>query len=174
MRDLEQQIDQGARVDFTTHPVHDLTGVMKTYLRSLPTPLILADLYDAFVLAAKLENPLDRQRSFLLLLSLLPTTHRSVLEMLLEHFHRVTMSSKHAVRPDGTISDGNHMDSHNLALILGPSFMRRPPSKSKSATLEMEDMSEQLMAVDVVKHLIDLGVDAFLVRYALQLHVHAY
>ncbi|XP_032127453.1 rho GTPase-activating protein SYDE1 isoform X2 [Sapajus apella] len=102
------------------------TGILKDYLRELPTPLITQPLYQV-VLEAMARDPPNRAppttdgtRG---LLSCLPDVERATLTLLLDHLRLV--SSFHAY---------NRMTPQNLAVCFGPVLLpaRQAPTRSRA------------------------------------------
>ncbi|XP_059388884.1 rho GTPase-activating protein SYDE1-like [Carassius carassius] len=95
--------------------VNVITGILKDYLRELPSPLITRTLYEV-VLEAMMVRPVcrntrDAQRSqnTVSLLQCLPEAERATLSFLLDHLSLVA-----------SYSDSNRMTCQNLAVCFGP------------------------------------------------------
>jgi RhoGAP domain len=63
--------------------IHDLTGLLKLWLRSLPEPLLLASNFDAVITAASSQAPNALMTEAMRLIPSLPVEHQAVLECLL-------------------------------------------------------------------------------------------
>uniref|UniRef100_A0A5F4W6I4 Rho GTPase-activating protein SYDE1 n=1 Tax=Callithrix jacchus TaxID=9483 RepID=A0A5F4W6I4_CALJA len=105
--------------------INVITGILKDYLRELPTPLITQPLYQV-VLEAMARDPPNRAPpttdSTRGLLSCLPDVERATLTLLLDHLRLV--SSFHAY---------NRMTPQNLAVCFGPVLLpaRQAPTRSR-------------------------------------------
>lgn len=97
--------------------INVITGILKDYLRELPSPLITRTLYQVVREAMKLRPPpaapaaLDPQlsRSTIELLGCLPPPERATLSLLLDHLSLVA-----------SFSPSNRMTHQNLAVCFGP------------------------------------------------------
>ncbi|XP_051529547.1 rho GTPase-activating protein SYDE2-like isoform X2 [Myxocyprinus asiaticus] len=109
--------------------VNVITGILKDYLRELPSPLITRTLYevvlDAMTVRPACRNDNDAQRSqnTVALLQCLPEAERATLCFLLDHLSLVASSS-----------DSNRMTCQNLAVCFGPVLLT-PTQESWQAGL---------------------------------------
>ncbi|XP_023323288.1 rho GTPase-activating protein 15 isoform X5 [Eurytemora carolleeae] len=88
--------------------VHDLTGLLKLFLRELETPLIPWTITQEL---ASIETMESQDKQISKLLKKLSPGHRATFERLMRHFSLVL-----------TNSETNHMTSDSLGVILGPCF----------------------------------------------------
>uniref|UniRef100_A0A2K6AB90 Rho GTPase-activating protein SYDE1 n=1 Tax=Mandrillus leucophaeus TaxID=9568 RepID=A0A2K6AB90_MANLE len=106
--------------------INVITGILKDYLRELPTPLITQPLYQV-VLEAMARDPPNRAppttEGTRGLLSCLPDVERATLTLLLDHLRLV--SSFHAY---------NRMTPQNLAVCFGPVLLpaRQAPTRPRA------------------------------------------
>ncbi|XP_075176631.1 rho GTPase-activating protein SYDE2 isoform X1 [Anomaloglossus baeobatrachus] len=132
--------------------INVITGVLKDYLRELPSPLITKQLYEA-VLHAMAEKPLrmsgngcenDPRDSELTveLLNCLPDVERATLKMLLDHLKLV--ASYHEV---------NKMTCQNLAVCFGPVLLSQRQETSNHNNRVFIDSEELASALDFKKHI---------------------
>lgn len=146
MSKLEAAINEGLPLP-STCIVHDLTGVLKQFLRELPDPLLTHWLYPVFIEAHKLRNPADRLRAVLLLCLLLPKAHLHIL-MYLTNLLNLVVSYP-----------GSKMTAQNLSAIFTPNILRPldgdvKTMKRASVTTELELANHQ-QSVGVVELLIN-------------------
>ncbi|XP_075689059.1 rho GTPase-activating protein SYDE2 isoform X2 [Rhinoderma darwinii] len=132
--------------------INVITGVLKDYLRELPSPLITKRLYEA-VLHAMAEKPLrmsgngcendarDSEHT-VELLSGLPDVERATLKMLLDHLKLV--ASYHEV---------NKMTCQNLAVCFGPVLLSQRQETSNHNNRVFIDSEELASALDFKKHI---------------------
>ncbi|XP_040263854.1 rho GTPase-activating protein SYDE2 [Bufo bufo] len=132
--------------------INVITGVLKDYLRELPSPLITKQLYEA-VLHAMAEKPLrmsgngcendprDSEQT-VELLSCLPDVERATLKMLLDHLKLV--ASYHEV---------NKMTCQNLAVCFGPVLLSQRQETSNHNNRVFIDSEELASALDFKKHI---------------------
>ncbi|KAM5148657.1 rho GTPase-activating protein SYDE2 isoform 2-T2 [Mantella aurantiaca] len=132
--------------------INVITGVLKDYLRELPSPLITKQLYEA-VLHAMAERPLkmsgngcendlrDSEHT-VELLNWLPDVERATLKMLLDHLKLV--ASYHEV---------NKMTCQNLAVCFGPVLLSQRQETSNHNNRVFIDSEELASALDFKKHI---------------------
>ncbi|XP_018417376.1 PREDICTED: rho GTPase-activating protein SYDE2 [Nanorana parkeri] len=132
--------------------INVITGVLKDYLRELPSPLITMQLYEA-VLHAMTEKPLkmsgngcendlrDSEHT-VELLNWLPDVERATLKMLLDHLKLV--ASYHEV---------NKMTCQNLAVCFGPVLLSQRQETSNHNNRVFIDSEELASALDFKKHI---------------------
>nr|XP_040232715.2 rho GTPase-activating protein conundrum [Anopheles coluzzii]XP_049464235.1 rho GTPase-activating protein conundrum [Anopheles coluzzii] len=102
--------------------VHDLSALLKRWLRELPQPLLANDLVHLFYQTNVLP-PHDQYKALAVLCQLLPHENRNTLRELLSFFRRVV-----------ELQDLNKMTQQNVATIIAPSFFPprfvHPPDKN--------------------------------------------
>nr|XP_057923582.1 rho GTPase-activating protein SYDE1 [Doryrhamphus excisus] len=99
--------------------INVLTGILKDYLRELPSPLITSTLYEVVKEAMTLQPPpaapdFHLSRSTVELLSCLPAPERATLSHLLDHLSLVAY-----------FSSSNRMTHQNLAVCFGPVLLKQ-------------------------------------------------
>ncbi|XP_027550062.1 rho GTPase-activating protein SYDE2 isoform X1 [Neopelma chrysocephalum] len=132
--------------------INVITGVLKDYLRELPSPLITKQLYEA-VLDAMVKNPLkmtangcendpsDSEHTAALL-NCLPDVEKATLKMLLDHLKLV--ASYHEV---------NKMTCQNLAVCFGPVLLSQRQETTNHNNRVFTDSEELASALDFKKHI---------------------
>ncbi|NXI79501.1 SYDE2 protein, partial [Rhipidura dahli] len=132
--------------------INVITGVLKDYLRELPSPLITKQLYEA-VLDAMVKNPLkmtangcendpsDSEHAAALL-DCLPDVEKATLKMLLDHLKLV--ASYHEV---------NKMTCQNLAVCFGPVLLSQRQETTNHNNRVFTDSEELASALDFKKHI---------------------
>uniref|UniRef100_A0A8L8Q359 Rho-GAP domain-containing protein n=1 Tax=Heligmosomoides polygyrus TaxID=6339 RepID=A0A8L8Q359_HELPZ len=112
--------------------VHVLTGALKLFFRELAEPVFPLSMTKDYLNAIKLQNPKQRFKRFDDLLRMLPAENRETLKMLLRHLQRVASHS-----------DKNRMQTHNLAIMFGPTLFNsgdeKVPSKKKDSSRKKKD-----------------------------------
>ncbi|XP_023554821.1 rho GTPase-activating protein SYDE2 [Octodon degus] len=132
--------------------INVITGVLKDYLRELPTPLITKQLYEA-VVDAMVKSPLKMSSNgcendpsdskyTVDLLNCLPDVERATLKMLLDHLKLV--ASYHEV---------NKMTCQNLAVCFGPVLLSQRQETSTHNNRVFTDSEELASALDFKKHI---------------------
>ncbi|KAJ8390674.1 hypothetical protein AAFF_G00100540 [Aldrovandia affinis] len=99
--------------------INVITGILKDYLRELPSPLITRTLYEVVLEAMSLRPPrtapcgsnveVQRSQNTVSLLQCLPEPEKATLALLLDHLSLVA-----------SFSDCNRMTCQNLAVCFGP------------------------------------------------------
>ncbi|NXV49039.1 RHG29 protein, partial [Uria aalge] len=142
---------------------HDISNVLKLYLRQLPEPLILFRLYNEFIgLAkesqstneesdAKQASPKSKKRQSICielnriiikikdLLKQLPVPNYNTLQYLIGHLHRVTEQS-----------DENKMSASNLGIIFGPTLIRPRQTDATVSLSSLVDYPYQARIVELL------------------------
>ncbi|XP_043087175.1 rho GTPase-activating protein SYDE2 isoform X2 [Puntigrus tetrazona] len=116
LRDAFERDSAAVTLNDELYPdVNVITGILKDYLRELPSPLITRTLYEVVLEAMTVRpvcrNTSDAQRSqnTVSLLQCLPEAERATLSFLLDHLSLVA-----------SYSDSNRMTCQNLAVCFGP------------------------------------------------------
>ncbi|NXD17891.1 GMIP protein, partial [Nothocercus nigrocapillus] len=135
-------------VDLSEHSPHDITGVLKHFLKELSGPVLLYQLYDDLIALAKdLQKPSEEKRDlagFPLdpiqgmkdLLSKLPGSNYNTLRHLIAHLYRVAEKYEE-----------NKMSPNNLGIIFGPTLIR-PCSGSDVSMSCLVDSGYQAQTVE--------------------------
>uniref|UniRef100_A0A8C3TQ00 Rho GTPase-activating protein 29 n=1 Tax=Catharus ustulatus TaxID=91951 RepID=A0A8C3TQ00_CATUS len=142
---------------------HDISNVLKLYLRQLPEPLILFRLYNEFIglakesqnaneeLDAKQASPKAKTRQSLCielnriiikikdLLKQLPGPNYNTLQYLIGHLHRVTEQC-----------DENKMSASNLGIIFGPTLIRPRQTDATVSLSSLVDYPYQARVVELL------------------------
>ncbi|XP_070448851.1 rho GTPase-activating protein SYDE2 isoform X3 [Equus przewalskii] len=132
--------------------INVITGVLKDYLRELPSPLITKQLYEA-VLDAMAKNPLKMSSSgcendlsdskyTVDLLDRLPDVEKASLTMLLDHLKLVA-----------SYYEVNKMTCQNLAVCFGPVLLSQRQETSTHNNRVFTDSEELASALDFKKHI---------------------
>ncbi|XP_058274219.1 rho GTPase-activating protein 29-like isoform X1 [Hemibagrus wyckioides] len=133
---------------------HDISNVLKLYLRQLPEPLILYRYYNEIIGLAKeaqsiiaedTHSPglsIELNRVILKIRDLLrhlPPAHYRTLHFLITHLHRV---SEHA--------EENKMDTRNLGIIFGPTLIKPRQLDSDVSLSSLVDYPYQALMVELL------------------------
>ncbi|XP_043647728.1 rho GTPase-activating protein conundrum [Drosophila teissieri] len=98
---------------FCTATVHELSSLLKRWLRELPQPLLTSELIQLFYQCHTLPS-IDKMNALSILCHLLPPENRNTLRSLLSFFNYII-----------NLKDINKMNVHNVATIIAPSLF--PP-----------------------------------------------
>lgn len=150
VRQLREDFDQGIlmELDEETCP-HDVATLLKEYLRDLPEPLLCRRLYQPFVNTQKIRNRRLQFEAISYLVFLLPVVHRDTLYYLLKFLAKVARFANDVQSPSGqVISEGNKMDSNNLATIFAPNILHNAVPGQITSEQEVE---ERLDVINVIR-----------------------
>ncbi|NXL67705.1 GMIP protein, partial [Chordeiles acutipennis] len=112
-------------VELSEHSPHDITGVLKHFLKELSAPVLLSQLYnDLIALAKDLQKPVEEKldctgfpsdpiQNMKDLLSKLPGSNYNTLRHLIAHLYRVAEKYEE-----------NKMSPNNLGIVFGPTLIR--------------------------------------------------
>eukprot|EP00047_Mylnosiga_fluctuans_P004349 m.233992 g.233992 ORF g.233992 m.233992 type:complete len:401 (-) comp12600_c0_seq1:1335-2537(-) len=139
MRAAQAIIDGGGDVSGS---IHDVTGLLKQFLRDLPEPLFTYNLYPHFVQSQQLPGPHQRQDALLLLCLLLPDAHLQSAKFLLHLLYDVV----HA--------PGSLMSASNLAAIFTPNILK-PRDEHGAVTIGQLELQNHGLCVAAVEYLIE-------------------
>ncbi|XP_041737230.2 rho GTPase-activating protein 29-like isoform X2 [Coregonus clupeaformis] len=143
---------------------HDISNVLKLYLRQLPEPLILFRFYNDFIGLAKesqniivdeVEASRDSPSSLTPpqvsvelnrvlfkikdLLRQLPPAHYKTLQFLIQHLHRVTEQAEE-----------NKMTASNLGIIFGPTLIKPRQTDAEVSLSSLVDYPYQALIVELL------------------------
>ncbi|KAI5607436.1 rho GTPase-activating protein SYDE1 [Silurus asotus] len=128
LRDAFEKDSSSITLDEELYPdINVITGILKDYLRELPSPLITRTLYEV-VLEAMCVRPAcrndntHRSHNTVTLLQCLPEPERATLSLLLDHLSLVA-----------SYSDCNLMTCQNLAVCFGPVLLTPTQDSWKAA-----------------------------------------
>uniref|UniRef100_A0A803TIP7 GEM interacting protein n=1 Tax=Anolis carolinensis TaxID=28377 RepID=A0A803TIP7_ANOCA len=148
-------------VELSDHSPHDITGVLKHFLKELTSPVLPFKLYDAFItLSRSLQRTEDRSgddsessanpiKSTKDLLSKLPATNYNTLRHLIAHLYRVAERNEE-----------NKMSPNNLGIIFGPTLIRPPFSNDVSMSCLVDSVYQsQLVEFLILNYERIFGMD---------------
>eukprot|EP01103_Thecamoeba_quadrilineata_P013380 TRINITY_DN3703_c0_g1_i1.p1 TRINITY_DN3703_c0_g1~~TRINITY_DN3703_c0_g1_i1.p1 ORF type:complete len:314 (+),score=70.46 TRINITY_DN3703_c0_g1_i1:25-966(+) len=110
IQELINLYDRGERVEFSeTEDVHNIVGVIKSFLRELPEPIFTNAARADFRNADDILDDGARLMTFRSIVSVLPPSNRETLSLLVRHLARVAL-----------YSDENKMTPTNLSVSICP------------------------------------------------------
>ncbi|EGC28806.1 hypothetical protein DICPUDRAFT_159700 [Dictyostelium purpureum] len=115
IKSLRQGFDQGEDVDLEdVEDVHTVAGLLKLYLRELPSPLFPFDTYSSFIEISKGDQTKPQKvESLKLLLSLLPPANKALAKHLFKFLAKVIENA-----------GVNKMNSVNLSIVFAPNLLK--------------------------------------------------
>uniref|UniRef100_A0A8B9ZRW7 GEM interacting protein n=1 Tax=Anas zonorhyncha TaxID=75864 RepID=A0A8B9ZRW7_9AVES len=135
-------------VELSEHSPHDITGVLKHFLKELSGPVLLYQLYNSLIaLAKEIQKPGEERtdctgvpsdpiQSMKELLSKLPGSNYNTLRHLIAHLYRVAEKYEE-----------NKMSPNNLGIVFGPTLIR-PGSGSDVSMSCLVDSGYQAQIVE--------------------------
>lgn len=116
--------------------VNVISSLLKAFFRKLPRPLVTPELYDKFIEANRNPNPEKRMLKLKQLLHKLPEHHYETFKHLAEHLSTV---AAHGLF--------NKMDAKNLAIMFGPTLIRKVEDDTASLVTDMSDQCRIIESV---------------------------
>eukprot|EP01102_Stenamoeba_stenopodia_P011852 TRINITY_DN3667_c0_g2_i2.p1 TRINITY_DN3667_c0_g2~~TRINITY_DN3667_c0_g2_i2.p1 ORF type:complete len:1099 (+),score=343.39 TRINITY_DN3667_c0_g2_i2:137-3433(+) len=146
--------DNGLPIEFQDdeeNEVHAIAGVLKLWIRSLPTPLIVIDLYDDIIAVNRLEMS-DKEKAEKLkpLVDKLPKFNKYLLQHLMSF---CVLVSAH--------SESNKMNASNMSIVIGPNILYKFGKDSNDYAAQAASIADQKDVTDVVQMFIDYYDDIF-------------
>ncbi|XP_051897810.1 rho GTPase-activating protein SYDE1-like [Pristis pectinata] len=131
--------------------INVITGILKDYLRELPSPLITKTLYDV-VLETTATWPLKMSNGVpdaslcsvntVALLNCLPQAEKATLTLLLDHLSLVA-----------SLQESNKMTCQNLAVCFGPVLLGQKQETSQQGSCTFSHSKELANALDFKRHI---------------------
>ena len=113
INEVKSKLDKNEPIDLDSYSIHVLTGVLKSFLREIPDPLMRYEFYDDFLWATTMSDPQERVQEIYTHIAKLPRAHYDLLERLSFHLARVAQH-EHA----------NRMNANSLAIVMAPCILR--------------------------------------------------
>ncbi|XP_041824111.1 rho GTPase-activating protein 28 isoform X2 [Melanotaenia boesemani] len=142
---LRQQLDRccGA-FDWSSVRQVDAAGLMKLFIRELPTPLLTHTLLSTYHSVIGLSSEVHQIQALQLLSLLLPEVHRDTLRALLVFLRKVV-----------SYQDQNRMSLCNVSMVMAPNlFAVRNHGKKHSITKQQEEMEEAMGGAQLIQLMI--------------------
>ncbi|KAM0793470.1 hypothetical protein ACM66B_000912 [Microbotryomycetes sp. NB124-2] len=140
IQDMRDGIDRGLEpgVLFATTDVHNVTGLLKLFLRELPEPVIPFELYLEFIASNSIEDYDERHYAIRDLIWRMPQPNFVLLRSLMEHLDKVTDN-------EGV----NAMHAANLSIIFAPTLLKPPPGPAAFG-LSMTNLGQAANAIKAI------------------------
>ncbi|EAL66631.1 RhoGAP domain-containing protein [Dictyostelium discoideum AX4] len=138
IKSLRQGFDQGEDVDLEdVEDVHTVAGLLKLYLRELPSPLFPFDLYSSFIEISKGEQTKPQKvESLKLLLSLLPPANKALSKHLFKFLGKVIENSS-----------VNKMNSVNLSIVFAPNLLKDKEGNVMDAVADAQFVNQVVQLI---------------------------
>ncbi|XP_066921438.1 rho GTPase-activating protein 23-like isoform X2 [Clytia hemisphaerica] len=114
--------------------VHNISTLLKAFLRQLDDPIVPSNMYTKFITVNRFTDQRDRLKSIKHLTRNLPDYHLETLQFLLRHLKLIAEHSEH-----------NKMDLKNLVTLFGPNIV-----KSDEVTSLVQDMADQCKIIETL------------------------
>ncbi|XP_052258523.1 uncharacterized protein LOC127863158 isoform X3 [Dreissena polymorpha] len=108
--------------------VNVISSLLKSFFRQLPEPLIPDDLYQPFIDASRNKDSEKRMLKLKALIHKLPEHHLETFKHLARHLNRVAQ-----------YADVNRMQAKNLAIVFGPTLIRKADDNMVAMVTDMSD-----------------------------------
>eukprot|EP01126_Amoeba_proteus_P061686 TRINITY_DN8306_c0_g3_i1.p1 TRINITY_DN8306_c0_g3~~TRINITY_DN8306_c0_g3_i1.p1 ORF type:complete len:529 (-),score=108.76 TRINITY_DN8306_c0_g3_i1:219-1688(-) len=140
--------DRDGVIDFTEFEetlsgVHNVTGLIKIWLRSLPIPLITPEIFERCeaVLDSNSKSCLIEERLKDIIMEDLPLNHLLCLQFILYHLYLIQNNSQE-----------NLMGAENLATVVGPNMIPKYDSEDTIAFLKLNKHTISLVSLLIQKY----------------------
>ncbi|KAL7048197.1 hypothetical protein ACKWTF_003260 [Chironomus riparius] len=160
VRQLREDFDKGIvnSIDQDVCP-HDIATLLKEFFRDLPEPLLCRHLYKGFLQTQSIRNRRLQLEAISHMIHLLPVANRDTLYVLLKFLAKVARAANDTKTFDGQVlSNGNKMDSTNLATVVAPNILHC----IKSEQFEEQELAERADVINIVRIMIDHYEDLFI------------
>ncbi|XP_074873768.1 arf-GAP with Rho-GAP domain, ANK repeat and PH domain-containing protein 1 isoform X3 [Carettochelys insculpta] len=117
------------------HQVDDVSNTLKRFFRDLGDGLFTKDYFQDWLKTAAIEDEQEKLEQYRRLLSSLPPVNRATLKALINHLYRVQY-----------FSDVNQMNTHNLAIVFGPTLFQTDGKDYKAGRV-VEDLISHYVAI---------------------------
>ncbi|KAM4535585.1 GEM-interacting protein isoform 1-T1 [Fundulus diaphanus] len=147
---FETQKDQ---VDLSDLSPHDITSILKHFLKELPEPLLTFDLYNGFIGVGKTIQHLSEKdtspdpndladiiHKLQMLLKKLPSHYYNTLQHLISHLQKVSENYD------------NKMSPSNLGIVFGPTLLRPLVSTDMSMIALLETSYQSVLVEFLITH----------------------
>jgi hypothetical protein len=124
------------KFDHESTDVHEVTGVLKLFLREMPNPLFTYELYDSFIAATTTELETERPVVIKKCIEMLPPLNRQILHKLCVLLNKIMKNSA-----------TNKMTANNLATCICPNVMKPP---TDDITIIINDAAQQCMLMSYI------------------------
>ncbi|OTF69429.1 hypothetical protein BLA29_003880 [Euroglyphus maynei] len=124
-------------IDLDHYSVHVLAGCLKLFFREMPEPLMTYELYDDFLWATTVTDPIERNQIIFNHISKLPKPNYDLLERLTFHLARVARQES-----------ANRMNANSLAIVFAPCILRT--NKSMQMQDKLNDISKQTICIESI------------------------
>eukprot|EP00079_Xenopus_tropicalis_P038087 XP_017951858.1 PREDICTED: rho GTPase-activating protein 36 [Xenopus tropicalis] len=143
--------------------VHDVSALLKAFLRDLPDPVLPRELYSAFIHTAG-RGERERLNALQLLVFALPMCNADTLLRILQLLHNVALHEHDTTSSTGEQVPGNKMSVTNLATVFGPNLLQGVKSP-ESEIQSFQDSSAQIRVTEtLIQHYQEL--------YMVPSHIH--
>ncbi|KAL8191371.1 UNVERIFIED_CONTAM: Arf-GAP with Rho-GAP domain, ANK repeat and PH domain-containing protein 1, partial [Gekko kuhli] len=110
------------------HHVDDVANTLKRFFREIGDGLFTKDCSQAWLRATAIEDSREKISQYQTLLSCLPMVNRATVKALINHLYRIQC-----------FSDENQMNTHNLAIVFGPTLFQTDGKDYKAGRV-VEDL----------------------------------
>ncbi|XP_030412327.1 arf-GAP with Rho-GAP domain, ANK repeat and PH domain-containing protein 1 isoform X1 [Gopherus evgoodei] len=117
------------------HHVDDVSNTLKRFFRDLGDGLFTKEFCQDWLKAAAVENEEEKIGQYRQLLSSLPVVNRATVKALINHLYRVQY-----------FSEMNQMNTHNLAIVFGPTLFQTDGKDYKAGRV-VEDLISRYVVI---------------------------
>eukprot|EP01111_Echinosteliopsis_oligospora_P017634 TRINITY_DN7714_c0_g1_i1.p1 TRINITY_DN7714_c0_g1~~TRINITY_DN7714_c0_g1_i1.p1 ORF type:complete len:359 (+),score=78.53 TRINITY_DN7714_c0_g1_i1:194-1270(+) len=130
VKDIINKYNAGKDADLKEAGIHEITGLLKAYIRMMPEPLFTFRLYRPILEIWRSENK-DNCEAYSNLIKTIPFDNKTFLLLLFKMLEVIQDNA-----------EVNMMTSSNLAIVFAPSLLRASPAEQLSMAAEMADIPD--------------------------------
>eukprot|EP00028_Trichosphaerium_sp_Am-I-7-wt_P000506 CAMPEP_0168535044 /NCGR_PEP_ID=MMETSP0405-20121227/18391_1 /TAXON_ID=498012 /ORGANISM="Trichosphaerium sp, Strain Am-I-7 wt" /LENGTH=881 /DNA_ID=CAMNT_0008562127 /DNA_START=27 /DNA_END=2671 /DNA_ORIENTATION=+ len=136
-------------VDLYSYDAHTIAGVLKSFFRRMPEPVLTYKLFDSFLKVADEQDSQTLIKKVKKLVDQIPTANRRLLRSMLKFLKKVS-----------SYSDANMMGIPNLAIVFGNNFMF--PKQDPTSTTTVADISlRTTLNIDKVVRVVSCMIESY-------------
>ncbi|XP_055582924.1 uncharacterized protein LOC129737378 [Falco cherrug] len=141
LRQLREALDRGKDIDVGSQPALLLAVILKDFLRSIPTKLLVVDLYEDWMAAMERASKQAKVEELKAVADKLPAANLLLLKRLMALLQHI-----------GHNAATSRMSCSNLAICVGPNLLS-PPNEDLLPLQAMLAVTEKVVILEVREHL---------------------
>lgn len=118
--------------------VHVMASVLKSYLRSLPEPLLTYNFYNEFIEVSQIQNDQQRKAAILNIINKLPEGNYNNLKYLMKFLTLLSEKNQH-----------NKMSTQNIAIVMSPNLLW-PQNENDQNYAQQVSLTFKLLSVQTL------------------------
>eukprot|EP00009_Paramoeba_aestuarina_P016891 CAMPEP_0201523970 /NCGR_PEP_ID=MMETSP0161_2-20130828/21032_1 /ASSEMBLY_ACC=CAM_ASM_000251 /TAXON_ID=180227 /ORGANISM="Neoparamoeba aestuarina, Strain SoJaBio B1-5/56/2" /LENGTH=263 /DNA_ID=CAMNT_0047923213 /DNA_START=133 /DNA_END=921 /DNA_ORIENTATION=+ len=136
IKDLQNLYRKGKRQDLSNVYIHTVGGVLKNYFRDMEKPILTFEAYDDFLQTNRIKEESEKVAKVRSLVAALPIENQELLHKIIIFILEVSK-----------FSEENQMPLQNLAMMFGPTFLRK---KDQDRAELLKDLNDVIAVTNVM------------------------